>query len=70
MATRMRDYFGAGDHVLTEPFLGDFFGDFFVALPFVDEVDDASPPLVLRATPIRMRNNRSEAAAMATTALS
>ena len=59
------------DHVLTEPFLGDFFGDFaaFVlpALPFV--VADA-PPEVDRAMPMRVRKSSSDTAAIETTALS
>ena len=59
-----------GKNVLTEPFLGDFFGD-LAADPFVaDEpplVDDADVP---RAIPMRTRKSTSDAAAMATTALS
>ena len=56
--------------MLTEPFLGDLrAGDFAFDDPLV-AVADLLPPLVARATPIKMRNRINEAAAIATTALS
>ena len=58
--------------MLTEPFLGDLrAGDFAFDDPLVLlAVSDLLPPEVARATPIRMRKSISEAAAIATTALS